>query len=226
MRWIAYLASRFLCRCLLGLATRRRVLHPERARQSGAWILAANHISHFDPPLIGIAVPQKIDWMAMSDLFRPRLAGAWLRAIDSFPVERARTDTQAVRTALRRLELGRIVGIFPEGGLRDGAASVLGGAALRRGIGSLQSLSRAPLIPCVILGSDRLYRAANWLPLRRVPVWIGFGVPICSKENAANGEIEEQLAEALRTLASEMRAHFALSDDDFPKPPKARMRSL
>jgi 1-acyl-sn-glycerol-3-phosphate acyltransferase len=47
--------------------------------------------------------------------------------------------------------------MFPEGGLRDGAASVLGGAALRRGIRAVAELGRAPVIPGVILGSDRLY---------------------------------------------------------------------
>ena len=110
--------------------------------------------------------------------------------------------------------------MFPEGGLRDGAASVLGGAELRRGIRAVADLGKAPIVPCVILGSDRLYRSSNWLSLRRTPIWIGFDEPLTAGEGAA---LEEHLAARFRALAAEMREHFGLSDDDFPKPPRERM---
>ena len=216
----AYSISRTLCRLVFGLVAGRRVFGIEHTRGEGAWVLAANHISHFDPLLITATLPRGIDWMAMADLFQNRLLGAWLRASGCFPVVRFKAVRAALRAAIVRLEAGRVVGMFPEGGLRDGAASVLGGAALRRGIRAVAQTARAPLVPCVILGSDRLYRAANWLPLRRVPVWIGFGKPLAP----GDGDLETQLADALRALAAEMRAHFSLTDDDFPKPPRERMR--
>ena len=168
----AYWISRTVCRAVFGLTTRRRVFRPERATARGAWVLASNHISHFDPLLLTATLRRQIDWMAMADLFAGRLLGAWLRASDCFPVVRFKPDRAALRAAIVRLEAGRVVGMFPEGGLRDGAASVLGGAPLLRGIRAVAQTARAPLVPCVILGSDRLYRAANWWPLRRVPVWI------------------------------------------------------
>jgi 1-acyl-sn-glycerol-3-phosphate acyltransferase len=220
----AYSISRTICRLIFGLVTRRSVFRLERTRLRGSWILASNHISHFDPLLLTAAVPRKIDWMAMSDLFRGRLLGAWLRASDCFPVVRFKPDRAALRTAIVRLEAGHAVGMFPEGGLRDGAASVLGGAALLRGIRAVAQTAHAPLVPCVILGSDRLYRAKNWWPLRRVPVWIGFGEPLTP--DASGGDLETRLGDALRALAAEMRAHFQLTDDDFPKPPRERMRGV
>jgi 1-acyl-sn-glycerol-3-phosphate acyltransferase len=216
---LAYAISQAICRATFAYAARRHVLHRERAARRGPWLLAANHIAHFDPLLITSVVPPPIDWMAMADLFRPRLLGAWLRAADTFPVQRFRADRGALRTAVERLRAGKIVGMFPEGGLRDGAASVLGGAPLLRGIRAVAEQGGAPVVPCVILGSDRLYRAAHWLPLRRVPVWIGFGEPL-----APEGPVEEKLADALRSLAAEMQAHFALTEDDFPKPPRERMQ--
>jgi len=204
---LAYSISRTICRLLFGLVTRRRIFHPERVQLRGAWILASNHISHFDPLLITATVSRKIDWMAMADLFRGRLLGAWLRASDCFPVVRFKPDRAALRTAIVRLEAGHVVGMFPEGGLRDGAASVLGGAPLLRGIRAVAQTARAPLVPCVILGSDRLYRAQNWWPLRRVPIWIGFGEPLAP--DAAGGDLETQLGERLRALAAEMRGAFS-----------------
>src|SRR3954469_544194 len=129
MARLAYTISQTICRGIFGYATRRRVLHPERTQRVGPWLLATNHISHFDPLLLTSVVRRQIDWMAMADLFKPRLLGAWLRAADTFPVQRFTADRAAIRIAIKRLIEGKVVGMFPEGGLRDGAASVLGGAA-------------------------------------------------------------------------------------------------
>jgi 1-acyl-sn-glycerol-3-phosphate acyltransferase len=230
MRWLFYKFTVNLCRCVLAAAASPRVYRRDRAQKSGAWILAANHISHFDPPLISARVWRKLDWMAFAELFSNRFLGTWLTYCDTFPFTRDKADTRTVRTALARLKAGHVVGIYPEGGLRDGSASVLSGAALRPGIGAIAQLAQVPVVPCVILGSDRLYRTANWRPLRRVPVWIGFGEMLppppargASKEDA-RVEFERTLGEALRALAAEMREHFRLEDRDFPKSPQERMR--
>lgn len=225
MRWLFYKFTVNLCRCVLALAASPRVYRRDRVKLSGAWMLAANHISHFDPPLISARVWRKLDWMAFAELFRSRFLGTWLTWCDTFPFTREKADTRSVRTALTRLKRGHVVGIYPEGGLRDGAASVLGGAPMRPGIGALAQLSGVPVVPCVILGSDRLYRGANWRPLRRVPVWIGFGDALAAPGKGDDRTVfEQRLGEALRALAAEMRAHFGLTDDDFPKSPQQRMR--
>ncbi len=202
-----------------------RVLHAERGARAGGWILAANHISHFDPPFLTAAAARKIDWMAVVELFSNRWAGAWLRVNDTFPVDRSRTDRAAVRTALDRLARGHVVGMFPEGGIRDGAASVLGGAELRPGSTVLAQLGGVPIVPCVLLGSDRLYGARHWWPRRRVPAWIAFGEPLHCREpgKEARTAMEAELGESLRSLAAELRTAFALTDADFPQPPRERM---
>lgn len=224
MRRFCYWISRTLCRLILGGVSRIRVLHRERGARPGGWILAANHISHFDPPFLTAATPRKIDWMAMSELFSNRWAGAWLRVNDTFPVDRNRVDRAAVRMALDRLARGHVVGMFPEGGIRDGAGSVLGGAELRPGSAALAQMSGTPIIPCVLLGSDRLYCARNWLPLRRVPAWIAFGEPLkcAGAGKEARTQLEAALAESLRALAEELRRTFQLRENDFPQPPLER----
>ena len=220
MARITYTISRLICRSLFSAVSHRRVFNRAAVDRAGAWILASNHISHFDPLLLTSVIHRQIDWMAMSDLFKPRFLGWWLRRSDCFPVQRFKADRIALKTAIDRLQAGKLVGMFPEGGLRDGAASVLGGATLRRGIRAIADLGKAPIVPCVILGSDRLYRSSNWLPFRRTPIWIGFGQPITADEGEA---LEDRLAANLRALAGEMRNHFGLSEDDFPKPPQERM---
>jgi 1-acyl-sn-glycerol-3-phosphate acyltransferase len=202
-------------------------LRPELARRAGPCIIAANHISHFDPPLIGVVVRRKIDWMAMLELFNHPVFAAWLRGIDSFPVDRNHMDRHAVRMALARLRAGHALGMFPEGGIRDGARSVLEGAAVKAGVAGLSQMTNAPIIPCAIMGSDRIYIMPRlWRPGRRIPVWIGFGEALFPEGGADRAEeraaLDARLGEAFRNLAAEMRRHFKLAEDDLPQSPKRR----
>ncbi len=202
------------------------IVRGDLTSRHGAWILAANHISHFDPPLLSIATKRKIDWMAMIELFENRAVSAWLRAIDSFPTDRSRADRAAVRIALTRLKQQHVVGIFPEGGIRDGARSVLEGAPLKPGIASIAEIADAPVLPCAIVGSDRFYDKKMWLPLRRVNIWIAFGEPIIAPrdldKSASRAYIERELANAFRNLFAELCKKFQLSPDDLPQPPARR----
>src|SRR5437773_10981905 len=163
---------------LFGCVARVWVLRRENANHAGAFLLAANHISHFDPFIISSVVRQKIDWMTMAEFFRFPLLGLLLRAVDAFPADRHRADRKTIRTAIERLKSGHVVGLFPEGGIRDRAKSMLEGAPLRPGAATLAHIAGVPIVPCVIVGSDRLYSAKRWLPLRRTPIWIAFGNPI------------------------------------------------
>src|SRR5207244_8146522 len=108
------------------------------------------------------------------------IVGLALRVVDTFPAERDRADRKTIRTAIERLKNGRIVGLFPEGGIRDGVRSLLEGAPLRPGASTLAHMAGVPILPCVILGSDRLYSKKSWRPLRRTTIWIAFGDPISS----------------------------------------------
>ncbi len=196
----------------------------------GAWILAANHISHFDPPLIAICTQRKIDWMGMVQLFRQPLSAAFFRGLDAFPVDREHLDRAAVRTALGRLRAGHCVGMFPEGGIRDGARSILEGAPMRPGVAGLSQMTGAPVIPCVIMGSDRIYVLPwIWRLGRRIPVWIAFGEPLSAPAGGraeARAAFEAQISAALKELALRMRHEFQLAEEDLPQSPVRRREEV
>ena len=229
MKTAFYRAGKLLVRLVFGCVTRIRVLECENANRSGGFLLASNHISHFDPFLVSLAVRRKIDWMTMAEFFRPPALDFFLRSIDAFPAERERADLKTIRTAIDRLKSGRIVGIFPEGGIRDGARSLLEGASLRPGAATLVQIADVPVVPCVILGSDRLYSKKQWLPFRRTPVWIAFGKPVPHfpdlEKSQARKRIESELAAAFKNLYAELRQKLRLTTNDLPRSPQERMSS-
>lgn len=225
---LANRAAAMFMKLLFGSVARVYVLRRGNPNRAGGFLLASNHISHFDPFIISSVVRRKIDWMAMAEFFPLPLLGFFLRAVDAFPAERDRADRKTIRTAIERLKHGRIVGLFPEGGIRDRARSLLEGAALRPGASTLAHIAGVPILPCVIVGSDRLYSKKRWLPLRRTPIWIAFGNPISSfpglEKSAARERVELELAAAFKRLYVELREKFSLTEDDLPHPPGERMK--
>src|SRR5436190_7233458 len=207
---VAAISMKLLFGCVASLHVVRR----ENANRDGGFLLATNHISHFDPFIISSVVRRKIDWMAMAEFFPYPVLGHFLRAVDAFPVDRNRADRTTIRCAIERLKNQRIVGIFPEGGIRDGARSLLEGAPLRPGAATLAHIAGVPILPCVILGSDRFYSPRQWLPLRRTPIWIAFGHPISHfpelQKLEARERIESELTSAFKSLYAQLRQEFRL----------------
>jgi 1-acyl-sn-glycerol-3-phosphate acyltransferase len=216
-------SARFGFRMLFRATCKVRIEHLDPIPPRGPLILAANHISHFDPPLAGSFFPRAVDWMAMDELFQNGLFARALDLAGAFRVQRDGSDRTALRTAARRLQAGRVVGIFPEGGIRAGATSILEGAPMRPGVGALAVLGKAPILPCVVIGTDRLYKKENWL--RKPPVWMLTGRvidPFQPGSELTRADIHNQLAAAFRLLRTEAILHFGLTSSDLPTTPQAR----
>src|ERR1700757_4617243 len=111
----SYRTGKLLVKLLLDCVTRVRVIRRENANRTGGFLLAANHISHFDPFIISSVIGRKIVWMTMAEFFRLPMVGFLLRTVDTFPADRDRANRKTIRTAIERLKEGRIVGLFPEG---------------------------------------------------------------------------------------------------------------
>jgi len=224
---IVYRLVIIFLRCLFWPVCKVRVLYPERANLQGCWILASNHISHFDPPVLSFTAPRQLDWMAMAELFQSRIFGFLLNTLATFPVARGRPDRASLRTAVARLRAGRVVGLFPEGGIRDGDASILKNGEPRPGLSVVAGLAEARVVPVVIFGTDRLYNKRRWRRFRATPLWVGFGHPLPPPEGGSSIDRQDWEAaylKALRDLGCEVAEYFSLTDADWPKPPSERMR--
>ena len=107
------------CRLLFTLTCRVRVVILAPVPKHGALIMASNHISHFDPHLLGMASPRRIDWMASDILFRHPLSAFYFRNVGTIFVRQYQADHGALREAVRRARQGQCIGIFAEGGIRE-----------------------------------------------------------------------------------------------------------
>jgi 1-acyl-sn-glycerol-3-phosphate acyltransferase len=219
---------RWLVRGVFFLVCRTKIVYFGKLPTGTGYILASNHISHFDPPFLGSRFRRYVDWMAMEELFRNRASAVLMESLCAFKVRRDGTDRTGIRTAVKRLTEGRVVGVFPEGGIRAGKGSVLEGAPMWPGVSALSVLSGKPIVPGVILGSDRLYDRRNWFRFRGVPVWIGIGEKISPRTDLpkrdARDLIQKSLSEAFVSLKERLVLEFGLAETDLPTSPQARKR--
>lgn len=192
----------------------------------GPYLVAGNHISHFDPPLLAAYYPLKIDFMAMLDLFKHPLGNFYFTNIDTFPVDRDGADMKAVRIALKRLKNNRIVGIFPEGGLRSGKESVLGGKALPLGAAVLSQMAKVSVRPCLILGTDQLYRWQNLFKRPTIFIYLGEALSINTELSSKEAKIElnEKIMKHLREAYQIVMEREDVTDALIPRTAQERWK--
>ncbi len=167
----AFRVPRFAC-------IREQVLGAERTDITGPLILACSHLSHLEPAFVSSVVPRHIRWMSRIEFYRPAWAAAMLNWGGAFPVDRFGNAAPAVRTAVRLLRSGEVVGMFPEGGVALGKDSVLRGAMVREGVCTIAIAAQVPVVPVVVLGTNALNSVKPWLPTKSARVWMAFGEPI------------------------------------------------
>ncbi|GBC92072.1 1-acyl-sn-glycerol-3-phosphate acyltransferase [bacterium HR15] len=203
--WL-YRTGWVLVRGLARLLFRLEVYGEQHVPLEGALVVASNHLSLLDPPLIGCACPRELRYVAKAELFRLPLWGALFRRLGGFPVERGNADVRAIRTALHYLQEGRAVLIFIEGtrGTGEYLLPPTPGATL------LARQSGAPVLPTAIIGTHRAMPKGAKLP-RLTKVKIHFGTPVTYRElfgertdRAARDAFTEYLMEQIAALLREM----------------------
>lgn len=133
----------------------------------GPLIVASNHRSYLDPVILASFLPRRVFHMAKRELFRNSMFARLITYYGAFPVDREGTArTSTFRMALRLLSLGGAVVIFPEGGIVNSTAEV----EVKEGVATLAAMSRAPVLPVYIAGSNTLISPRGildpWLVIR------------------------------------------------------------
>jgi 1-acyl-sn-glycerol-3-phosphate acyltransferase len=216
-----YRSGRMVCGLIKFQCIREVVIGSERADLDGGFLLACTHLSHLEPMVISCAVRRQVRWMAREEFYRPRWAAAVLNWGGAFPVDRFGYSLPAVRRAIGLAKSGNVVGVFPEGGVTQGPHSVMRGAPFKQGVCTVAIEARVPIIPVVVLGTEKLNRVGPWLPFRRGRVWMAFGESVSAPPRGRSrrmdrAEMSARLSDEFVRTYRGLLATTGLRDDQVP----------
>lgn len=194
-----YRLCRSLLRGLFWSCFRWQVTGAERIPSQGAVILASNHASYLDPPLIGSAASREIFYLARKSLFRFPVVGRFLRSVNALPVDREGRSPKGLKAILNCLASGGAVLLFPEGTrTKDGALQTA-----RPGVGLAAVRSGAPIVPVRLYGAYEAWNRKTRFPRPR-PITVVFGVPLRfdakPRTREAYAAVSKQIMEAIANL--------------------------
>lgn len=203
---ILYYSGWTLTRVISKLLFRVRISGQENIPKTGGFILASNHISYYDPPLVGSWSTRQMYFFAKAELFRNRLFGGTIRRTNAIPVKRGKIDRAAVDRALEAIASGYGLVVFPEG-TRSRTGEFLDPKA---GLGMLAVRAHCPIVPAYIHGADKL-KACFW---GRERMSITYGPAYTSvwvKQFPQSKEGYESLSKEVMERISELKSRVTAS---------------
>jgi 1-acyl-sn-glycerol-3-phosphate acyltransferase len=199
--YCVYWAARLVARLLF----RFRMLHRERMINEGPAILASNHQSYLDPPLVGNAANRPIFFLARKTLLDVPVIGRILPKLNVIPVDQEGSDRSALKAIIRVLKTGEAALVFPEG------ARTLDGnlQPALPGVGLVIAKTLAPVVPMRIFGADEaLPRGSSRLRLRPITVVVGQPIRFTEADLQPSGKdlyqrLSNRVMEAIAALKAE-----------------------
>ena len=182
---------------------RWEVFGKENIPAEGPVVIAANHLSLLDPPVLGAAATRKVHFMAKSELFKPAWFGALIRKLGAFPVRRGAMDRDAIKTGLTILKENKVLAVFPEGTRsKTGELGRAGGGAFMMAV-----KCKAKIVPVYIYGTD-LKRHPGWPKVRVI-----FGKPMEYDPDMGTGrESLDELGASWKEEVLKLRKAVAIED--------------
>ena len=204
--WTVWIIVRVFARVLFRL----RVSGQDHIPKTGGVLIAANHASYLDIPILGCALPRQASFIGRMDLFSG-LVGSILRYLGWIPIRRERVDRKAFDEAIRRLKAGQIVVIYPEGSRSQDGGLQPG----KPGVVMMAAAAGCPVVPALLEGTyDVLPPGAKWIRLR--PIRVAFGQPMDFSELEMQSEetkkfmyqqMSQDIMDRIVELRQEKRSH-------------------
>jgi len=193
-----YKFFKVLCRIWYGAILRTRVIGADNIPASGAFILAANHVSNWDPPFLGTFIDREVCYMGKEELFSNPVMAWVCRSLHVFPVRRGAADKSAIKTAVKILREGKCFGIFPEG--TRSKTGKLGRA--EAGVSLIAAMTKAPIIPAAIVGTEKIFSRAEFLPRPAVV----YGTPMKFTGSTKDKEALDAFAQQIMSEIAKLKA--------------------
>jgi len=166
--WVVWVVFRLLARALFRLQVSGAHHVPKR----GGVVIASNHASYLDIPILGCGMRRQASFIGRMDLFEGP-AGWLMRYLGWIPIRRERVDRKGFDEAIRRVQAGQAVVIYPEGSRTEDGKLQPG----KPGVGMIVAATGCPVVPAFLEGTyDALPLGAKWIRLR--PVRVTYGAPM------------------------------------------------
>lgn len=163
---------------IYGMWFRGEVVGTENFPREGPFLIASNHASHLDPPLVGSQITKQMRFFARKSLWNNRFLAWWLNQVETIAVERDTGDISAIKKVLQALKDDRAVVLFPEGTRSpDGQLQ-----KPKAGVGLMACKTGVPVVPCRVYDSFAAFGKGRIFPRFGTPVTIVFGPPITPDE--------------------------------------------
>jgi 1-acyl-sn-glycerol-3-phosphate acyltransferase len=194
----------YVFRVIYDIAFRGEVAGLENLPKDGAFILASNHASHLDPPIVGSLIPHQVCFFARKTLWKPGFASWWLNTVGTIPVDRdGGSDVSAIKRVLQALKNDKVIILFPEGTRSpDGNLQ-----SAKAGVGMLACRTRVPVVPARIFGSFDAFGRSGKVRLP-TPVTVVYGKPISPDDYddpTAGKERYQRASECIMTHISALK---------------------
>ncbi len=162
---------------------RYQVVGRDKLITSGSVLIAANHESFLDPPLVGIAWNDSVYYLARKTLFRGPAKWIYPRW-NAIPIDQEAPDMSSLKNIIKILRSGEQVVVFPEGE-RTLTGELQSGEA---GVGLIAAKSRATIQPVRIFGAyEALPRGSGRLRFRQITIVVGDPITLTPEETKAKG---------------------------------------
>ncbi len=197
-----YGLSHFVVSTLQDILFRGEVAGVEHIPLQGGLIVAANHASVLDPPLIGCQLPRQLTFFARKTLWKGGVVNWWLDAVGTIPVDRdSGSDVSAIKRVLQELKGGRAIIVFPEGTRTPTGAL----QPAKAGVGLLACRTGVPVVPARIFGSFEAFGRDR--PLRvGIPISMVFGRPLGPAEYDSPADGKERYQRASERIMAAIAA--------------------
>ncbi|MBE9912919.1 1-acyl-sn-glycerol-3-phosphate acyltransferase [Paenibacillus donghaensis] len=186
-----YRFCRALLRALFAVMYRLEAIGLDNVPKEGGVLLCSNHISVRDPITVGIKISRQVKFMAKAELFKVPVLGMIVTNLGAFPVKRGGVSKESVKTSLKILRGGEIMGIFPEGTRHSDSG------AAKKGAATFALRSGAAVVPAAIIGNYKLFR--------KMKVIYGKPIDISEFADMDSGEAIEAVTEKIMSRIREMQ---------------------
>ncbi|MBJ7448805.1 MAG: 1-acyl-sn-glycerol-3-phosphate acyltransferase [Parachlamydiales bacterium] len=205
--------GRALFRMYFRIFYKNQVYLPKDFFHGGA-ILAANHTSYFDPPLVGVACPDDIHFLARESLFKHPVFGYLIRKAHAHPVAGGGSDLNSIKLICKLLKEGKKVLIFPEGTRTpDGQL-----APFKGGIAFIALRSNVPIIPVYVYGTYDAWGRQRKAPklFGKVAVVFGSAIDLNEYSQMDRKEAQEKVAQRLYQAILDLKQWYDNGAQGFP----------